>query len=228
MEKQTVRDFDPQGKRVLVRVDFNVPIEDGRVKDDSRIRAALPTINYLLEHGASVVLMSHLGRPKGKVVESMRLTPMAGRLKELSGFDVVKLEDCVGAAVRSAIDKAPSKSVVLLENVRFHAGDETCDAAFSKELAQNGDVFVNDAFGSSHRDHCSVAGVARILDLETRNSELESDNARLERWGRSAAGSLRPARGSARSCQRPRDWPYRRRLGKAAEGAAAVVGDHVG
>jgi len=158
-------DLKLEGKRVLVRVDFNVPQDEksGAITDDTRIRAAIPTIQEILKKGGRPVLMSHLGRPKGKVVESMRLTPMAGRLKELSGFDVVKLEDCVGAAVRSAIDKAPSKSVVLLENVRFHAGDETCDAAFSKELAQNGDVFVNDAFGSSHRDHASVCGVARIL-----------------------------------------------------------------
>ncbi len=157
-------DLDLKGKRVLVRVDFNVPQDaGGAITDDTRIRAAIPTIQEILQRGGRPVLMSHLGRPKGKVVESMRLTPMAGRLKELSGLDVVKLDDCVGPAVRAAIAKAGQRSVVLLENVRFHAGDETCDPQFSAELAQNGDVFVNDAFGSSHRDHASVCGVARIL-----------------------------------------------------------------
>ena len=159
-----LEDLDLQGKRVLVRVDFNVPQDaSGAITDDTRIRAAIPTIREILKRGGRPVLMSHLGRPKGKVVESMRLGPMAGRLKELSGLDVVKLDDCVGPAVRAAIEKAPKESVVLLENVRFHDGDEKCDPAFSKELAQNGDVFVNDAFGSSHRDHASVCGVARLL-----------------------------------------------------------------
>jgi len=157
-------DLDLKGKRVLVRVDFNVPQDErGAITDDTRIRAALPTIQEILKRGGRPVLMSHLGRPKGKVVESMRLTPVAARLKELSGLDVVKLDDCIGADVRARIETASPKSVILLENVRFHPGDETCDAAFSKELAQNGDVFVNDAFGSSHRDHASVCGVARIL-----------------------------------------------------------------
>lgn len=159
-----LEDLDLKDKRVLVRVDFNVPQDaSGAITDDTRIRAAIPTIREIQKRGGRPVLMSHLGRPKGKVVESMRLSPMAGRLKELSGLDVVKLDDCVGPAVRAAIGKAPKGSVVLLENVRFHDGDEKCDAAFSKELAANGDVFVNDAFGSSHRDHASVCGVARIL-----------------------------------------------------------------
>lgn len=157
-------DLDLKDKRVLVRVDFNVPQDDsGAITDDTRIRAALPTIQEILKKGGRPVLMSHLGRPKGKVVESMRLTPMGKRLGELAKVPIVKLDDCVGPAVRDAIAKAPKGSIVLLENVRFHAGDETSDAAFSKELAQNGDVFVNDAFGSSHRDHASVCGVARFL-----------------------------------------------------------------
>lgn len=157
-------DLDLKDKRVLVRVDFNVPQDDsGAISDDTRIRAALPTIQEILKKGGRPVLMSHLGRPKGKVVESMRLTPMGKRLGELSKTPVVKLDDCIGPAVRDAIAKAQKGSIVLLENVRFHAGDETSDAAFSKELAQNGDVFVNDAFGSSHRDHASVCGVARFL-----------------------------------------------------------------
>lgn len=157
-------DMDLKQKRVLVRVDFNVPQDESlAITDDTRIRAALPTIQEILKRGGKPVLMSHLGRPKGKVVESQRLTPMGKRLAELGKFQVVKLDECIGANVRSGIEKAPAGSVVLLENVRFHAGDETCDAAFAKDLAQNGDVFVNDAFGSSHRDHASVCGVARIL-----------------------------------------------------------------
>ena len=150
--------------RVLVRVDFNVPVDDhGAITDDTRIRAALPTIREIQKRGGRPVLMSHLGRPKGKVVESMRLTAMGKRLQELLGSPVVKLDDCIGPAVRAAIDAAPTGTVVLLENVRFHAGDEKSDPAFARELAANGDVFVNDAFGSSHRDHASVCGVARLL-----------------------------------------------------------------
>jgi phosphoglycerate kinase len=150
--------------RVLVRVDFNVPVDDhGAITDDTRIRAAVPTIREILRRGGRPVLMSHLGRPKGKVVESMRLTAMGKRLQELLGSPVVKLDDCIGPAVRAAIDAAPKGTVVLLENVRFHEGDEKSDPAFARDLAANGDVFVNDAFGSSHRDHASVCGVARLL-----------------------------------------------------------------
>ena len=157
-------DLDLSGRRVLVRVDFNVPQDDsGAITDDTRIRAALPTIREILAKGGRPVLMSHLGRPKGKVVESLRLTPMGKRLAELLGSPVRKLDDCVGDAVRKAIAEAPANATVLLENVRFHAGDEKSDPAFAAELAKNGDVFVNDAFGSSHRDHASVCGVARLL-----------------------------------------------------------------
>jgi len=157
-------DLELSGKRVLVRVDFNVPQDDaGAITDDTRIRAALPTIREVLSKGGKPVLMSHLGRPKGKVVESMRLTPMGKRLAEVLGKPVRKLDECIGDAVRKAIAEAPAGTTVLLENVRFHAGDEKADAEFTKELAKNGDVFVNDAFGSSHRDHASVCGVARIL-----------------------------------------------------------------
>ena len=166
MELQVRRldDLDLSGKRVLVRVDFNVPQDDdGAITDDTRIRAALPTIREVLSKGGKPVLMSHLGRPKGKVVESMRLTPMGKRLAEVLGKPVRKLDDCVGEPVRKAIADAPAGTTVLLENVRFHAGDEKADAKFAAELAKNGDVFVNDAFGSSHRDHASVCGVARIL-----------------------------------------------------------------
>ena len=157
-------DLDLAGKRVLVRVDFNVPQDgSGSITDDTRIRAALPTVREVLAKGGKPVLMSHLGRPKGKVVESMRLAPAGKRLGELLGSPVRALDDCVGETVRKAIDGAPAGAVVLLENVRFHAGDEDADPGFAAELARNGDVYVNDAFGSSHRDHASVCGVARIL-----------------------------------------------------------------
>ncbi len=165
----TLDAIDVKGKRVLVRVDFNVPMDDaGAITDDTRIRAALPTIRELLEKGGKPVLMSHLGRPKGKRVDSMSLRPVGKRLEELlnaggKGPRVHFVDDCIGSNVREAVAKAGVESVVLLENVRFHAGDETGDATFAKELALNGDVFVNDAFGSSHRDHASVCGVARLL-----------------------------------------------------------------
>ncbi|MBL8857167.1 MAG: phosphoglycerate kinase [Planctomycetes bacterium] len=160
----TLRDLDLKGKRVLVRVDFNVPQDaSGAITDDTRIRAALPTIQEILKQGGHPILMSHLGRPKGKVVEALRLVPMGERLEELAGVHVTKLDDCIGAGVVAAIARADPKGIVLLENVRFHDGDEKSDVEFARELAANGDVFVNDAFGSSHRDHASVCGVARLL-----------------------------------------------------------------
>ena len=163
LEKQTVRDFDPQGKRVLVRVDFNVPIEDGKVKDDSRIRAALPTIVYLLEHGASVVLMSHLGRPKGKVVESARLRPVAQRLSALMRMPVPITGDPLGIGTRDAVARLKPGQVMMLENLRFHSDEEANDDDYSKTLASYGEVFVNDAFGTAHRAHASTVGVTNYL-----------------------------------------------------------------
>jgi phosphoglycerate kinase len=150
------------GKRVLVRVDFNVPLHEGRITDDTRIRAALPTIAHVLAAGGIPILMSHLGRPKG-LDETQRLGPIAARLAELLGRPVKKLDETVGPAVREAIRTARAGDVLLLENVRFLPGETKGDPALSAELAALGDVFVNDAFGSSHRDHCSVAGVARLL-----------------------------------------------------------------
>src|SRR5258706_325052 len=164
LDARRLDELDLKGKRVLVRVDFNCPQDDqGRITDDTRIRAALPTIQELLKKGAKPVLLSHLGRPKGKVVESLRLTPMGKRLGELLKSPVVKLDECTGPRVQEAIARAPAGTTVLLENVRFHAGDESGDPAFAKALAANGDVFVNDAFGAAHRDHASVCGVAREL-----------------------------------------------------------------
>jgi phosphoglycerate kinase len=156
--------LDVRGKRALVRVDFNVPQDDsGAISDDTRIRASVPTIRWLLARGAKPVLLSHLGRPKGKVVESMRLTPMGERLAELLGTPVRKLDASTGEDVARAVREAPLGTTVLLENVRFHAGDEAGDAQLAAEWAKLGDVFVNDAFGASHRDHASVSGIARLL-----------------------------------------------------------------
>jgi phosphoglycerate kinase len=163
LEKQTVRDFDPQGKRILVRVDFNVPIEDGKVKDDSRIRAALPTIVYLLEHGASVVLMSHLGRPKGKVIESARLRPVALRLSGLLRMPVPITGDPLGIGTRDAVARLKPGQVLMLENLRFHSEEESNDEEYAKTLASYGEIFVNDAFGSAHRAHASTVGVTSYL-----------------------------------------------------------------
>jgi phosphoglycerate kinase len=163
MEKQTVRDFDPLGKRVLVRVDFNVPIEDGKVKDDSRIRAALPTIGYLLDHGAAVILMSHLGRPKGKVVESMRLRPVAQRLSALLRRPVPITGDPLGVGTRDAVARLKPGQVLMLENLRFHSQEEANDDDYARTLASYGDVFVNDAFGTAHRAHASTVGVTKYL-----------------------------------------------------------------
>jgi phosphoglycerate kinase len=157
-------DLKVEGRRVLVRVDFNCPQDDsGAITDDTRVRAALPTIKELLARGATPILMSHLGRPKGKVVESMRLEPMGARLQELLGTPVLRLKESTGAAVQQAIAAAPRGATILLENVRFHAGDEGGDAALAAEWAKLGDCFVNDAFGAAHRDHASVCGVARLL-----------------------------------------------------------------
>jgi len=163
VNRKTVRDIDVMGKRALVRVDFNVPIKDGRVTDDTRIVAALPTIEYLIEHGAKVILMSHLGRPKGKVVPEMSLRPAAERLSELLGREVKFLPDCVGPEVEAAVAAMKPGDVVLLENTRFHPEEKKNDPEFARKLAALGDVFVNDAFGSAHRAHASTEGVAHYL-----------------------------------------------------------------
>jgi phosphoglycerate kinase len=163
MEKKTIRDVDVQGKHVLVRVDFNVPLKDGEVADDRRIRAALPTIQYLLEHGAGVVLMSHLGRPKGKPTPELRMNPVADRLSELLGRPVTKLDDCVGVQVENRVKKMKPGEVILLENTRFKSGETKNDALLAEGLASLGQLFVNDAFGTAHRAHASTAGVAQHL-----------------------------------------------------------------
>jgi phosphoglycerate kinase len=163
MEKKTIRDVDVQGKHVLVRVDFNVPLKDGDVADDRRIRAALPTIQYLLEHGAGVVMMSHLGRPKGKPTPELRMNPVADRLSELLGRPVSKLDDCVGVQVENRVKAMKAGEVILLENTRFKPGETKNDALLAEGLANLGQLFVNDAFGTAHRAHASTAGVAQHL-----------------------------------------------------------------
>ncbi|MDP3732522.1 MAG: phosphoglycerate kinase [Candidatus Omnitrophota bacterium] len=164
MDKKTIRDVDLKGKRALIRVDFNVPLDENlNITDDTRIKASLPTIRYCLDKGAKVILMSHLGRPDGKVNEKMRLAPAAKRLGELLGKPITALRDCVGDEVKKAILSMKAGDVVLLENLRFHAEEEANDARFAKELASLGEVFVNDAFGTAHRAHASTEGVTKYL-----------------------------------------------------------------
>jgi len=162
LNKKTVRDIDVSGKRVLVRCDFNVPLDGSRITDDRRITEAIPTIKYLLEHGASVILASHLGRPKG-VSPEFSLAPVAKRLTELLGRPVNLLADCIGPEISKACSSLKPGDVVLLENVRFHPEEEANDPAFAKQLASLADVYVNDAFGTSHRAHASTEGVAHYL-----------------------------------------------------------------
>ena len=163
--KKTIKDIDLKGRRVLIRVDYNVPLDDKlNITDDIRIRASLPTIKYALERGAKVILMSHLGRPDGKVDEKMRLTPVAKRLEELLGVKVTALKDCVGEDVKANVQAMKEKDVILLENLRFHPEEEADDPDFAKTLASLGEVFVNDAFGTAHRAHASTEGVTKYLE----------------------------------------------------------------
>lgn len=163
MNKKSVRDVEVSGKRVFVRVDFNVPLEDGKITDDTRIRETLPTIKYLVEQGAKVILASHMGRPKGEVVESLRLTPASQRLSELLGKPVAKADEAVGEAVKAQVEKLQNGDVLVLENVRFYPGEEKNDPELAKQFAELADLFVNDAFGAAHRAHASTEGIAHHL-----------------------------------------------------------------
>ena len=163
MNKKTIRDVDVHGKRVLVRVDLNVPLKEGSVADDTRIRAVLPTLNYLLEQNAAVILCSHLGRPKGKAVPELRMDPVARRLEDLLDRPVKKLDDCVGPEVEAAVKAMQPGDVVLLENTRFHPEERANDPEFARQLAALAEIYVNDAFGAAHRAHGSTEGVTHYL-----------------------------------------------------------------
>ncbi|WP_339206027.1 phosphoglycerate kinase [Paenibacillus sp. FSL K6-3182] len=164
MNKKSVRDVaELAGKRVFVRVDFNVPLEDGKITDDKRIRETLPTINFLIEKGAKVILASHLGRPNGQVVEELRHTASAARLSELLGKQVTKANEAIGEAVEAQVAALNNGDVLLLENVRFYEGEEKNDPELAKAFAKLADLFVNDAFGAAHRAHASTEGIAHIL-----------------------------------------------------------------
>ncbi|MCK4862866.1 MAG: phosphoglycerate kinase [Dehalococcoidales bacterium] len=165
MNKMTIRDIEVAGKRVLVRVDFNVPVdaETGAIVDDSRIRATLPTIRYLTDRNARVILISHLGRPKGRVVDSLRLTPVAQRLSQILGQQVGVAANCIGPEVEKSVETLKAGDVLLLENLRFHSNEETGSSEFARDLSRLGDIFVNDAFGTSHRAHASIGGIGQYL-----------------------------------------------------------------
>lgn len=165
MAKKTIRDIEVEGKRVLVRVDFNVPLDTntGSITDDSRIRAVLPTIRYLFDHKAKIILCSHLGRPDGKVVEGLRMAPIAKRLSQLIKLPVSTASDCIGANVEKAVNTLKEGDILLLENIRFHSEEEANDTSFAQALAKLADIYVDDAFGTAHRAHASTVGISRYL-----------------------------------------------------------------
>lgn len=164
MSLRTVKDMDLVNKKVLIRVDFNVPVNDGKISDDTRIRAALPSLKYILEqNGASVIIMSHLGRPKGEKKSEFSLKLVSGTLSVLLGKDVIMAPDCIGAEVEKMASELKAGQVMLLENVRFYAGETKNDSNFAKKLASLGDVYINDAFGTAHRAHASTAGISAFL-----------------------------------------------------------------
>ena len=164
MKKLTVEDLDLHGKRVLMRVDFNVPLEDGKVANDKRIQAALPTIRYIVEKGGKLILMSHLGRPKGSRVSGMSLKPCVAVLSRLLGKDVAFVDDCIGEAVETAANGLNAGDVLLLENLRYYKEETDNDSGFAGKLAKLGDMYVNDAFGTAHRAHASTEGVTHFID----------------------------------------------------------------
>lgn len=189
MDRTTVRQVTLPGRRALVRVDFNVPFKDGKVADDTRIKASLPTIRFLSKAGAKVILMSHLGRPKGKPDRAQSLRPVADRLTELLGGSVSFADDCIGPEAEAASRALPDGGVLLLENVRFHAEEEKNDAVFARQLAALGDLFVNDAFGSAHRAHASTEGVTRFLSPSVAGLLMEKE---LDYLGSALESPARP------------------------------------
>lgn len=173
--KMTMKDIDVRGKRVFVRVDFNVPMKDGIITDDTRIQAALPTIQYLVGEGAKVILASHLGRPGGEVKEELRLAPIAKHLETLLDQKVEALSESIGETVEAKVAEMKDGDVILLENVRFHAGEQKNDETLSKAFARLADVYVNDAFGTAHRAHSSTAGIASFVDVSVSGLLLEKE-----------------------------------------------------
>jgi len=173
--KLSIKDLPLRGKRVFIRVDFNVPIKDGKVDDDSRIKASLPTIQYAIEQGARVILASHLGRPKGERVEKYSLRPVAEHLSQLLGRPVAFAEDCIGPEAESKVNALADGDVLLLENLRFHAEEEKNDDNFAKQLAALCDVYVNDAFGTAHRAHASTAGITRHVSQAAAGFLMEKE-----------------------------------------------------
>ena len=181
MSKLSIRDLDLKSQRVFIRVDFNVPIKDSTVEDDTRIRAAIPTINYASERGARVILASHLGRPKGQHVDKYSLRPVAAHLSNLIGRPVEFAEDCIGATAKRKVDELKDGEILLLENLRFHPQEEKNDEAFAQELASLSDVYVNDAFGAAHRAHASTVGITRFVKYAAAGLLMEKE---LEYLGR--------------------------------------------
>ncbi len=181
MSKLSITDLDLKGKRLFVRVDFNVPVKDGRVEDDSRIRGALPTIQYALEHGARVILASHLGRPKGERNDKYSLRPVAEHLAKLMSAPVQFADDCVGDKVKAKVEALKDGEVLLLENLRFHSEEEKNDDGFAKQLASLCDVYVNDAFGAAHRAHASTVGITKFVSQSAAGLLMQKE---LEYLGR--------------------------------------------
>ncbi len=181
MNKLSVRDLDVGGKRVLVRVDYNVPIKEGEIADDSRVVASLPTVRDLVDRGARVVLMSHLGRPKGQADPKYSLEPVARRLAKLLGREIHFVNDCVGSKALEASEKLEDGQVLLLENLRFHPEEEANDSSFSQQLAQLGDLYVNDAFGAAHRAHASTEGVTKYFKQAAAGLLMEAELGYLDR-----------------------------------------------
>lgn len=175
METLSIRDLDLEGKRAFIRVDFNVPIADGKVADDTRINGALPTIRYAIENGAKVILASHLGRPKGERDDPFSLKPVADRLSEILEKEVEFVNDCIGEEAKKSVGVLPAGEVLLLENVRFHKGEKSNDEEFAQQLAEFADVYINDAFGTAHRAHASTVGITQFVEICAAGFLLENE-----------------------------------------------------
>lgn len=189
MQKKTLKDVEVKDKRVLVRVDFNIPMEDGKVTDDTRIKAALPTIEYLIREEAKVILMSHLGRPGGEVKEELRLDPVAKKLANLLNKIVIKTDETVGEEAKKAVSEMEPGDVVLLENTRFNPGEKKNDPGFAKQLGELADIYINDAFGATHRAHASTAGVAEYAEEAAAGFLIQNE---LETMGEAIKEPQRP------------------------------------